>query len=128
MNVSSLILEETEDFVALNKPAGLLSIPDRAGTEISLKTLLKNRYGEIFTIHRLDRETSGVIVFAKNADSHKHLSIQFENHETEKFCSRFTCRKTGQHRCTHNGTSAQKRCDDNACKGQSIINRLQGHR
>ena len=61
------ILFEDEDIIVLNKPAGLFSIPDRFGKEVSLKSLLQEKYGEIFTVHRLDQFTSGLIVFAKNA-------------------------------------------------------------
>jgi 23S rRNA pseudouridine955/2504/2580 synthase/23S rRNA pseudouridine1911/1915/1917 synthase len=81
------ILEENNDFIAINKPSGLLSVPDRAGNEISLKEILKHQYGEIYTVHRLDRDTSGVIVFAKNADAHKFLSGLFESREVEKYYS-----------------------------------------
>lgn len=49
------ILFEDEDMIVLNKPAGLLSIPDRFGKEVSLKSLLQEKYGEIFTVHRLDQ-------------------------------------------------------------------------
>ena len=77
MNISPLIVKENDDLLILDKPAGLLSIPDREGKEISLKVLLKEKYGEIFTVHRLDKETSGLIVFAKNAASHKYLSELF---------------------------------------------------
>jgi 23S rRNA pseudouridine955/2504/2580 synthase/23S rRNA pseudouridine1911/1915/1917 synthase len=84
MKIAELIIFESHDFVALNKPPGLLSIPDRKGTEISLKVLLKEKYGNIFTVHRLDKETSGLIVFAKNEIAHKHLSLQFENRQTKK--------------------------------------------
>ncbi|MDP4148039.1 MAG: RluA family pseudouridine synthase [Bacteroidota bacterium] len=75
---------ENESFVVINKPAGLLSIPDREGKETSLKGILKNHYGSIFTVHRLDRDTSGVIVFAKNETAHKYLSRIFEDREVEK--------------------------------------------
>src|SRR5215471_12875234 len=51
---------------------------------ISLKALLQDSYPQIFTVHRLDRETSGLIVFAKNEETHKHLSKQFEERQTEK--------------------------------------------
>jgi len=78
------ILLETDDLVAINKPAGLLSIPDREQSEPSLKDLLIQKYGSIYTVHRLDKETSGVIVFAKNESSHKFLSKQFEERATEK--------------------------------------------
>jgi 23S rRNA pseudouridine955/2504/2580 synthase/23S rRNA pseudouridine1911/1915/1917 synthase len=62
----------------------LLSVPDREGREISLKALLKEKYGNIFTVHRLDKGTSGLIVFAKTEKAHKHLSRQFEERETIK--------------------------------------------
>ncbi len=78
------IIFQNEDFIAINKPAGLLTIPDREGKEVSLKTLLKERFGEIFVVHRLDRETSGLVVFAFNEAMHRHLSQQFEARETKK--------------------------------------------
>ncbi len=84
MKIADLFIFENDDFIALNKPPGLLSIPDREGKEISLKTLLIAHFGNIFTVHRLDRDTSGLIVFAKNEIAHRHLSMQFENRETEK--------------------------------------------
>ncbi|HWJ92176.1 MAG TPA: RluA family pseudouridine synthase [Flavisolibacter sp.] len=82
--VETYIISEDENIVAVNKPAGLLTIPDREGKETSLKQLLKNRYGDIFTIHRLDRDTSGIVIFAKNENAHKYFSQQFENRETTK--------------------------------------------
>ncbi|TBR18057.1 MAG: RNA pseudouridine synthase [Chitinophagaceae bacterium] len=84
MKLASLIIKETENWIALNKPSGLLSIPDRAGNEISLKKILQEKYPSIFTVHRLDRDTSGIIVFAKNEKAHKHLSLQFEQRQTTK--------------------------------------------
>lgn len=84
MKITDITITENNDFIALNKPSGLLSIPDREGKEISLKILLKEKYGDIFTVHRLDKDTSGLIVFAKNETAHKHLSKQFEERQTEK--------------------------------------------
>jgi 23S rRNA pseudouridine955/2504/2580 synthase/23S rRNA pseudouridine1911/1915/1917 synthase len=84
MRISDLIIEETDDWIALNKPAGLLSIPDRKGKDISLKKLLVEKYGSIFTVHRLDRDTSGLIIFAKTEEAHKQLSQQFEERKTGK--------------------------------------------
>jgi 23S rRNA pseudouridine1911/1915/1917 synthase len=78
------IIFESDDFIALNKPSGLLSIPDREGKEVSLKSMLLEKYENIFTVHRLDKDTSGLIVFAKNEAAHRHLSIQFEERQTEK--------------------------------------------
>ena len=84
MKISDLLVFENDDLIALNKPSGLLSIPDREGKEVSLKILLKEKYGDIFTVHRLDKGTSGLIVFAKNEITHKHLSLQFEGRQTIK--------------------------------------------
>jgi len=72
------IIFEDEDMIVLNKPAGLLSIPDRFGKEASLKSLLIEKFGNIFTVHRLDQQTSGLIIFAKTAEAHKELSEIFE--------------------------------------------------
>lgn len=84
MKIPEFIVFETDDLIALNKPSGLLSIPDRQGKDVSLKVLLKEKYGNIFTVHRLDKDTSGLIVFAKNETTHKHLSLQFEGRQTKK--------------------------------------------
>jgi 23S rRNA pseudouridine955/2504/2580 synthase/23S rRNA pseudouridine1911/1915/1917 synthase len=84
MSLNDWIVYEDDNLIALNKPSGLLSIPDREGKDISLKKLLIEKYGSIFTVHRLDRDTSGLIVFAKNEETHKHLSLQFEERQTEK--------------------------------------------
>ncbi|HLI93317.1 MAG TPA: RNA pseudouridine synthase, partial [Puia sp.] len=78
------ILFENEAFIVIDKPAGFLSIPDREGKEPSLKSWLREKYGNIYVVHRLDRETSGVIVFAKDEAMHKYLSGIFENREVEK--------------------------------------------
>lgn len=79
------VIFENDFFVAVNKPAGLLSIPDRGGMEVSLKQMLRERYGEIYTIHRLDKGTSGIIVFAKDEATHAALSQQFEGRTVEKY-------------------------------------------
>ncbi len=84
MNLKERTVFEEENLIALNKPSGLLSIPDREGKDISLKKLLIEKYGHIFTVHRLDRDTSGLIIFAKTEEAHKHLSQQFEERKTEK--------------------------------------------
>ena len=82
--IGSITLFENDDFIVLNKPSGMLSIPDRTQSQPSLKDYLIEKLGSIFTVHRLDRDTSGVIVFAKNDITHKYLSQQFENRSTEK--------------------------------------------
>jgi RluA family pseudouridine synthase len=84
IKVQEYIILENDDLVVVNKPSGLLTIPDREGKDVSLKQLLQQKSGDIFTVHRLDRDTSGIVVFARNEQTHKHLSQQFENRETNK--------------------------------------------
>jgi 23S rRNA pseudouridine955/2504/2580 synthase/23S rRNA pseudouridine1911/1915/1917 synthase len=79
------IVFENDDFIAINKPSGLLTIPDRSQSEKSLKVYLKDKYGEIFTVHRLDKDTSGLVIFAKNEETHKYLSKLFEDRKIEKY-------------------------------------------
>lgn len=79
------IIFEDDHVLVVNKPADLLTIPDRFDAKKpSLLASLSQRLGKIFTVHRLDRETSGIIIFAKTEEAHRHLSIQFEKHETSK--------------------------------------------
>jgi 23S rRNA pseudouridine1911/1915/1917 synthase len=80
-----VIVEETNDFVAVDKPSGLLSIPDREGSEISLKKLLRDKYGEIYTVHRIDKDTSGLILFARTEEAHQYFSSMFEERAVEKY-------------------------------------------
>jgi len=79
------IIFENDHFIVLNKPAGLLSVPDRTQSQVSLKDLLLQKYGTIYTVHRLDKDTSGIIVFAKDEATHKELSQLFEGREVEKY-------------------------------------------
>ena len=73
------ILLEDEDLILVDKPAGLLSIPDRYQPDKpNLYHLLHQKREQIFTVHRLDKDTSGLICFAKNETAHKVLSHQFE--------------------------------------------------
>lgn len=79
------IIFEDDALVAIDKPSGLLSIPDRAQSEKSLKDMLMEKYPTIYTVHRLDKETSGLLLFAKNETAHKFLSGLFEERKIEKY-------------------------------------------
>ena len=83
--IENIVVFENNDFVAINKPSGLLTIPDRMQSEKSLKEFLKEKYVEIFTVHRLDKDTSGLVLFAKNEATHKYLSMLFEERKVEKY-------------------------------------------
>lgn len=80
------LIFEDDDIIIVNKPAGMLTVPDRFGNSTdSLGDHLTKRFGKIFIVHRLDRDTTGIICFAKNAEAHRHLSMQFEKHTADKF-------------------------------------------
>lgn len=85
MNIEKLY--EDDDLVVVNKPAGLLVVPDRFNHELpSLNKLLEVKMNQkIWVVHRLDRDTSGVICFAKNEQAHRYLSILFQERDVKKF-------------------------------------------
>lgn len=79
------ILYEDHDIVAVAKPAGMLSIPDRFdASKPSVARELEKTLGKLFVVHRLDRETSGILLFARHAEAHQSLSLQFESRQIEK--------------------------------------------
>ncbi|MCS6898329.1 MAG: RluA family pseudouridine synthase [Myxococcales bacterium] len=80
------LLHEDADLLAVYKPEGLSSIPERDITVPCLQRLLEARRGErLWVVHRLDKEVSGVLLFARNAAAHRALSLAFERREVEKF-------------------------------------------
>jgi RluA family pseudouridine synthase len=71
--------------LVIDKPAGLHTLPD--GYDPSLphvRGLLEPEYGHLWIVHRLDRETSGVLVLARTAEAHRSLNTQFEQHLVRK--------------------------------------------
>jgi RluA family pseudouridine synthase len=79
------IIHEDSQIIVINKPAGLSVLPD--GWEKDSDYLVKQmeeKYGRIFIVHRLDKITSGVMVFARDAETHRALNIQFETHQAQK--------------------------------------------
>lgn len=86
MSQKYTLLHEDEHLLVVNKPAGILTIPDRFDTEKeNLQGLLQRKFGKVMVVHRLDRETSGILCFARNEAAHRHLSMQFEHHTADKY-------------------------------------------
>ena len=79
------LLHEDHEIVVVDKPAGLLSVP---GKGAHLADCLLARVQEAFPtallVHRLDRDTSGVMVFAQTPHAQRHLGLQFEKRQTKK--------------------------------------------
>lgn len=78
------VLRETEDWLAVDKPAGLPTQPTRERDRRSLEELLRVRYRELFVVHRLDTGTSGVVLFAKTRAAAAQLSALFAGGEMRK--------------------------------------------
>lgn len=79
------ILWEDEALVIVNKPAGLLTIQDGYNPSLPyLSALLEENFGRVWVVHRLDKDTSGAILFARNAAAHKALNTQFEQRQVKK--------------------------------------------
>lgn len=79
-------LYEDADVLAVDKPAGVVVIParDEAPGE-SLRHQLEAARGErLWVVHRIDRDTTGVVLFARNAEAHRALSLAFEHRRAEK--------------------------------------------
>ncbi len=79
------ILHEDAQIVAVNKPAGLLSVPGK-GADLAdcLLARLAVAFPDVLLVHRLDRDTSGVMVFALTRHAQRHLGLQFEKRQTRK--------------------------------------------
>jgi 23S rRNA pseudouridine955/2504/2580 synthase/23S rRNA pseudouridine1911/1915/1917 synthase len=80
------IIYQDDDIVVVNKPSGIVVIPDQyTDEEGTLAGMLKKQLNQkMWVVHRTDRDTTGVLVFAKSAQSHRNISMQFENLKVHK--------------------------------------------
>ncbi len=84
MNIIDWIVYEDEFFIAFHKPAMLPTQPDLTG-DVSLLELADSYLGKkCYLLHRIDRPTSGIVLFAKNEEAAVLLNQQFQNRETQK--------------------------------------------
>ena len=79
------VIYSDDDIVVLNKSSGVLIAQDRYNpTAPRLDLLAEKEFGRLFAVHRLDKDTSGVIIYARNEAAHKGLSLQFEQRKVHK--------------------------------------------
>ena len=86
-NADVKIIYEDEDILVAVKPSGIPSVPGLDGRQSLQELLMETRDGQeksIRSVHRLDMDTSGVILFAKNAEAEVDLKRQFEEHSVKK--------------------------------------------
>lgn len=80
-----VILYEDEHLILINKPSGLLSVTDGYDPTLPhIKSVIEPRVGRVWLVHRLDKETSGLIVIARNEDVHRKLNEDFRLKKIEK--------------------------------------------
>jgi RluA family pseudouridine synthase len=86
-----VLLHEDHDLVAVAKPAGEPVIPARGeSARDCVQRRLERQVGErLWVVHRIDRDASGVVVFARNADAHRELSLAFEHRQVVKTYASF---------------------------------------
>lgn len=76
---------QDEHILVVNKPAGVAVLVEGWEPEAPFMVkMLEENHGKIWVVHRLDKTTSGVIVFARTAEAHRSLNIQFEKHQVQK--------------------------------------------
>ena len=73
-----------DHIVVVDKTSGVSVIPERDQSVPSLQNLVTERYGRVWTVHRIDKGTSGVVLFARNEEAHRELNRQFRDREVEK--------------------------------------------
>ncbi len=83
MNIQVIFLDD--DLLAVNKPAGITTVKGGLpeGTPV-LNLGLESDYGRLYPVHRLDRETSGIILFGRTAQAHRELNQQFQERKVTK--------------------------------------------
>jgi len=86
MKKRSTIVFEDDQLIIVDKIAGITTVGDRydSNAPFILKWLIEKYNQKIFPVHRLDRETSGLVCFAKNAEEHRRLSMAFQEREVTK--------------------------------------------
>src|SRR4030042_369091 len=79
------LLFSDEALLLINKPAGLSTLPDGYNPSLPhIKSVLERQFGALWIVHRLDKDTSGVLLLARSAEAHRELNTQFEQHKVSK--------------------------------------------
>ncbi|WP_033566007.1 RluA family pseudouridine synthase [Sphingobacterium sp. SYP-B4668] len=79
-----LIIHEDDNIIVINKPPFIASLDEREGGEVNILRLAKKYFAEAQICHRLDKETSGILLIAKNPETYRLISIEFEKRRVDK--------------------------------------------
>ena len=79
------VIHHDDHLIVLDKPSGLLSVPGKGEALADcLEARVQARHPAALTVHRLDRDTSGLVVMAMTPQSQRHLGLQFERRKLAK--------------------------------------------
>ena len=79
------VIYQDEEIVVLNKRSGLLIAADRYDLDAPRLDLeAEKEFGRLFAVHRIDKDTSGIVIYARNPESHQKLSMQFQERQVQK--------------------------------------------
>lgn len=81
---AAMLLWVDDALLVVNKPAGLPTLPDGYNPKAPYLKSVLAEFEPLWMVHRLDRDTSGVIVLARTAEAHRHLNTQFEQRNVTK--------------------------------------------
>ena len=119
------ILYEDETLLAVNKPSGMLCAPGLTGTE-SLQEILEKDYGKLYSCHRLDMDTSGVILFARTPQAQALIQRQFSQREVKKTYLAHLCAGTRPWRGKMRGTIALPLAPDWYDRPRQVVDKENG--
>ena len=84
-NMDYSVISAADDFIVLNKRSGILIAADRYNEDATrLDLLAQEEFGKLYAVHRIDKDTSGLILYARTLEAQRNLSMQFENREVSK--------------------------------------------
>ena len=84
-NIDYKVIYSDENMVVLNKRSGILIAADRYNPDAPrLDVLAEKEFGKLYAVHRIDKDTSGLIIYARTPEAQRNISMQFEKREVKK--------------------------------------------
>ncbi len=84
-NTNYSVIYSDDDFIVLNKRSGILIAADRYNEDAPrLDLMAQEEFGKLYAVHRIDKDTSGLIIYARTAEAQRNLSMQFEQRKVQK--------------------------------------------
>lgn len=130
------VIYKDDDVIVVNKAPRIYCIPPRKGADGgSLLELLTRQFGRVWTVHRIDKDTTGVVLFARNEEVHRALSLLFQNREVKKTYLALSKGIPGEEKgkidlpllLTSKGKVRVDRSGKEACTDYTVMERFEGY-